>query len=84
MEQEHGLNMKMIESYLVPVPPVEIQSEIVGILNGFTNLLMELTAELTARKMQYSYYRDNLLSFNMPASKKKIGEITRVFSAASS
>ena len=77
-----GLNMKMIESYLVPVPPVEIQSEIVGILNGFTNLLMELTAELTARKMQYSYYRDNLLSFNMPASKKKIGEITRVFSAA--
>ena len=77
-----GLNMKMIESYLVPVPPVEIQSEIVGILNGFTNLLMELTAELTARKMQYSYYRDSLLSFNMPASKKKIGEITRVFSAA--
>ena len=58
-----GLNMKMIESYLVPVPPVEIQSEIVGILNGFTNLLMELTAELTARKTQYRYYRDKMLTF---------------------
>lgn len=61
-----GLNMKMIESYLVPVPPVEIQSEIVGILNGFTNLLMELNAELTARKTQYAYYRDKLLTFNIP------------------
>ena len=58
-----GLNMKMIESYLVPVPPVEIQSEIVGILNGFTNLLMELSAELTARKTQYRYYRDKMLTF---------------------
>ena len=55
--------MKMIESYLVPVPPVEIQSEIVGILNGFTNLLMELSAELTARKTQYRYYRDKMLTF---------------------
>ena len=66
----------------LPVPPVEVQREIVRILDNFTNLTAELTAELTARKMQYSYYRDNLLSFNMPVSKKKIGEITRVFSAA--
>lgn len=66
----------------LPIPPAEIQCEIVRILDNFTNLAAELTAELTARKMQYSYYRDNLLSFNMPVSKKKIGEITRVFSAA--
>ena len=66
----------------LPIPPAEIQCEIVRILDNFTNLTAELTAELTARKMQYSYYRDNLLSFNMPVSKKKIGEITRVFSAA--
>ena len=58
-----GLNMKMIEAYLVPVPPVEIQSEIVGVLNGFTNLLMELNAELIARKTQYNYYRDKMLTF---------------------
>jgi type I restriction enzyme S subunit len=73
-----GLNMKMIESYLVPVPPVEIQSEIVGILNGFTNLLMELNAELTARKTQYAYYRDKLLQHKMPTKEYEVGEICEV------
>ena len=71
-----------VMKFEVPLPPPEVQREIVRILDNFTNLTAELTAELTARKMQYSYYRDNLLSFNMPVSKKKIGEITRVFSAA--
>ena len=70
--------MKMIESYLVPVPPVEIQSEIVGILNGFTNLLMELNAELTARKTQYAYYRDKLLQHKMPTKEYEVGEICEV------
>ena len=73
-----GLNMKMIESYLVPVPPVEIQSEIVGILDGFTNLLMELNAELTARKTQYAYYRDKLLQHKMPTKEYEVGEICEV------
>ena len=73
-----NLNAEIVKALVLPVPPIEVQSEIVRILDNFTNL----TAELTARKMQYSYYRDNLLSFNMPVSKKKIGEITRVFSAA--
>ncbi|MDO4731869.1 MAG: restriction endonuclease subunit S, partial [Clostridia bacterium] len=43
----------------IPVPPLEVQDEIVKILDNFT----ELTAELTARKQQYEYYRDNLLTF---------------------
>ena len=73
-----NLNADIVKALVLPVPPIEVQSEIVRILDNFT----KLTAELTARKMQYSYYRDNLLSFNMPVSKKKIGEITRVFSAA--
>ena len=76
------VSMASMNKRIVPLPPLEIQREIVRILDNFTNLTAELTAELTARKMQYSYYRDNLLSFNMPVSKKKIGEITRVFSAA--
>ena len=46
----------------LPVPPIEIQREIVRILDNFTNLTAELTAELTARKTQYAYYRDNLLT----------------------
>ena len=49
----------------LPVPPVEIQCEIVRILDNFTNLTAELTAELTveltARKKQYDFYRDRLL-----------------------
>ena len=47
----------------LPVPPVEIQCEIVRILDNFTNLTAELTAELTARKTQYSHYRDKMLTF---------------------
>lgn len=45
----------------VPVPPLEVQREIVRVLDSFTLLTAELTAELTARQKQYSYYRDELL-----------------------
>ncbi len=47
----------------IPIPPLSIQKKIVHILDTFTGLTAELTAELTARKQQYSYYRDQLLSF---------------------
>ena len=50
-----------IREIKVPVPPIEIQCEIVHILDNFTNLTAELTAELTARKKQYDFYRDRLL-----------------------
>ena len=46
------------------VPPLEVQREIVRILDSFTLLTAELTAELTARKKQYEYYRDELLKPN--------------------
>lgn len=46
-----------------PKKSVEIQAEIVRILDTFTELTAELAAELTARKKQYKYYRDHLLSF---------------------
>lgn len=47
----------------IPVPPIEVQCEIVRILDRLTELIAELTAELTARKKQYEYYRDKLLVF---------------------
>lgn len=47
------------KEYTIPVPPLEIQQEIVGMLNSFT----ELEAELTKRKQQYEHYRGHLLSF---------------------
>lgn len=53
------LKTKNIESLKVPVPPLEVQEEIVRILDKFG----ELEAELEARKSQYEYYRNKLLSF---------------------
>ena len=54
-----------VASIEIPVPPLEVQREIVRILDSFTLLTAELTAELTARKKQYEYYRDELLTFDI-------------------
>ncbi|MCQ2056572.1 MAG: restriction endonuclease subunit S, partial [archaeon] len=54
------------------LPPLPVQNEIVRILDTFTNL----TAELTARKKQYEYYRDKLLTFADGVEYKKLSEIT--------
>ncbi|EOZ8625121.1 restriction endonuclease subunit S [Enterobacter hormaechei] len=71
---------------LIPIPcpndpekSLAIQSEIVRILDKFTALTAELTAELTARKKQYNYYRDQLLSFDENEVEwKALGEIGEV------
>lgn len=55
---------EIAERIQIPVPPLEVQEEIVRILDNFTNLAAELQAELQARQEQYEYYRDKLLSFN--------------------
>jgi type I restriction enzyme S subunit len=55
-----SIRRPMLNAYRLPVPPLEVQREIVHILDSFTLL----TAELTARKKQYEYYRTQLLSCN--------------------
>ena len=57
------INLGDIGKLEVALPPLNIQCEIVRTLNSFTKLTAELTAELTARRAQYEYYRDRLLSF---------------------
>lgn len=57
----HG---KDIAKFLIPVPPLEVQEEIVRILDSFSDYAAELQAELQARKEQYEYYRNLLLTFN--------------------
>ena len=65
-----NLNLKQVSDFSIPIPcpdnpkkSLEIQAEIVRILDAMTAHTAELTAELTARKKQYTYYRDKLLSF---------------------
>ncbi|MGS0026838.1 restriction endonuclease subunit S [Escherichia coli] len=62
--------LSTLENFPIPIPcpdnpekSLAIQSEIVRILDKFTALTAELTAELNMRKKQYNYYRDQLLSF---------------------
>ena len=59
-----ALNKSDFENIKLPIPPLDIQREIVRILDNFTELTAELTAEITARKKQYEYYRDTLLTFD--------------------
>ena len=54
-----ALNASNLKKLLIPVPPLEVQKEIVRVLDSFT----ELEAELEARKKQYEYYRNTLLTF---------------------
>lgn len=58
-----ALNKKELIGFKVPVPPLEIQREIVRILDSFTELEVELEVELEARRKQYVFYRDQLLNF---------------------
>ena len=57
------INKDDIGKIKLPVPPLEVQREIVRILDNFTFLTTELAAELAARQKQYEYYRDLLLTF---------------------
>lgn len=71
----HGTDISRLE---IPVPPIEVQREIVHILDTFT----ELTTELTCRRQQYEYYRDRLLSAETlaamdgkPVEMKRLGDV---------
>ncbi|MDD4431658.1 MAG: restriction endonuclease subunit S, partial [Bacteroidales bacterium] len=75
----NSVDMGKLKKYKFPLPPLPVQHEIVRILDNFTLLTAELTAELTARKKQYEYYRDELLTFGDNVEYKKIKDIyTRI------
>lgn len=66
-----------IKEIVVPVPPIEVQREIVRILDNFTELTSELTSELTARKKQYEYYRNTLLTRSNSAKSIPLSELAK-------
>jgi len=69
-----ALNKADIETLTIPIPPLEIQQEIVKILDQFsaltTDLLAGIPAEIKARKKQYEYYREKLLTFKPLQNKE--------------
>ncbi|EBC9898768.1 restriction endonuclease subunit S [Salmonella enterica subsp. enterica serovar Derby] len=78
-----NINAQIVKNIKIPIPcpdnpekSLAIQSEIVRILDKFTALTSELTAELNMRKKQYNYYRDQLFSFKESEVEwKTLGEI---------
>ncbi|MDD6530005.1 MAG: restriction endonuclease subunit S [Prevotella copri] len=67
----------------IPLPPIEVQTEIVRILDKFISLEAKLEAELDCRKRQYEYYRDKLLSFDNVGGQevewKKMSEVCEIY-----
>lgn len=61
------LSAARINKISIPIPPIKIQTEIAEILDRFSDYAAELQAELQARKEQYEYYRNLLLTFNPSA-----------------
>lgn len=74
-----ALNKSSFDRVEIPLPPIEVQTEIVHILDKLTSLEAELEAELDCRKRQYEYYRDKLLSFDNVGDQevewKKMSEV---------
>ena len=67
------VHISSISHFRIPVPPMAVQEEIVRILDCFTALEAELEAELEARKKQYAYWRERLLTFDDEAAKIPCG-----------
>lgn len=74
-----SIRMPMIASFLLPIPPLPIQEEIVRVLDTFSGVVTELEqsleAEQAARVRQYEHYRDSLLFFEDGVNRKRLGEI---------
>jgi len=75
-----SISKKQVEGILVPIPPLEVQEEIVRILDNYTKSVEELkeklNKELIARKKQYSWYRDYLLKFENKVEIVTLGDIS--------
>ena len=86
-ETHTRLWISVFSKFLVPIPPLEVQEEIVRILDNYTKSVEELkeklNAELITRKKQYSWYRDYLLKFENKVEIVKLGSISNIVRGAS-
>ena len=86
-ETHTRLWISVFSKFLVPVPPLEVQHEIVRILDKYTKSVEELKEklkeELIARRNQYSWYRDYLLKFENKIEIVKLGSVSNIVRGAS-
>ena len=79
------ISLGVTEDFIVPVPALPVQREIVRILDSFTLYSAELTAELTARRKQYEFYREKLLTPKAPSYQiewKEMKDVCRLVTGA--
>jgi len=70
-----SLNLERIKNIEIPLPPLNIQKEIVSILDSFTSLIDKMKQEVEMRKKQMEYYREKLLAPQKSWEIKTLGEI---------
>ena len=73
-----NLKADIINNFIITIPSLPVQAEIVRILDKFTELIAELTKELNLRKKQYAYYRDELLTFGDNVPRVALGDICKI------
>ncbi|WP_454965578.1 restriction endonuclease subunit S [Arachnia propionica] len=73
-----SVDMTGFKNFPIPIPPLEVQREIVRVLDKFTQLEAELEAELEARRRQYEHYRAILLSFGNKIEWTTLGNIATI------
>ena len=80
----YNVSKKLMQKIKIPIPPLSVQQEIVRILDGFSELEKELEKELVARRKQYEYYRNQLVSFGEGGNNAcdvkwmKLGEVVKI------
>lgn len=75
-----NLNANMLKNIVIPIPPFEVQEEIVRILDKFGGLEAELEAELEERKSQYEFWRGRLFKQDIDkmVTLEAIGDVTKL------
>ncbi len=77
------LSVRDTDTLRIPVPPLEVQREIVRILDQFTQLEAELEAELEARRRQYDFYASQLMTVSDDIRRAKFGDVAKIVRGSS-
>lgn len=70
---------RLVRAFRIPVPPIDVQREVVRVLDLFQSLEAELEAELEARRRQFAHYRGALMTFGKEIAYVPIGELGDIY-----